>query len=120
MPIRSRWTLFLFDHDTMQRPRDSRRSTSDLAEGDPPRTIVIDALAGRRVIAQTKAPDGYELETRRHRGPGIVGDLFGMNRYDQSASLVNRGRVVPIALPSPYEYQSPVHAVGWVVDAGAR
>ena len=102
-----------------ERPRDSRRPDS-LAEIDPPRTIVIDAFAGRRVLAQAKAPDGYELETRRHRSPGIVGELFGMGRYDQRASLVNRGRVVPIALPSPYQYQSPVYAVGWLVDEGQR
>ena len=90
-----------------------------LAEGETSRTVAVAALAGRRVLAQTRAPDGYELRSRSHSSPGLIGDLFGMRRYDQSVSLVNRGRVVPIALPSPYEYQSPA-AVGWLPDEGSR
>jgi hypothetical protein len=45
-----------------------------------------------------------------------------MGRYRQTAALVNRGRVVPLELPSPYQnpYQSPVYAVGWVLEEGAR
>ena len=86
-------------------------------EGDPPRTIAVDALAGREVLAQPKAPDGYQLESRSQRGPGIVGELFGMNRYDSEASLESKGRVVRIMLPAPFQniYSSPVYAVGWLV-----
>ena len=43
-----------------------------------------------------------------------------MNRYDQAATLVNRGRVVPIVLPQTAPYQSPVYSVGWLVDGEAR
>ena len=94
----------------------------NLKEGDPPRAIVVDALAGREVLAQAKAPDGYQLESRSQSGPGIVGDVFGMNRYDSKAALVNRGRVIPITLPVPYQnqYFSPVYSVGWLVDDGPR
>jgi hypothetical protein len=89
----------------------------NLAEGDRPRTIVVDALAGRQVLTDAKAPDGYQLESRTQRGPGIVGEVFGMNRYDAEASLVNKGRVIPLALPAPYRnvYFSPVYPVGWLV-----
>ena len=111
------WALYLFDHQTTNVREIPVDLPGNLTESDPPRTIVIAALAGRQVVAQAKAPDGYEFQTRTYRSPGIVGDLFGMHRYDQSATLVNRGRVVRIALPTPYEYQSPVY-VGWVVDAG--
>jgi hypothetical protein len=110
--------LLLFDHQTMSVREISVDLPANLAENDPPRTIVIDAFPGRQVLAQAKAPDGYELDIRSRRGPGIIGELFGMGRYDQRASLVNRGRVVPIALPSPYWSQPPAYAVGWLVGEG--
>jgi hypothetical protein len=66
----------------------------------------------------TIAPDGYELKTRTTGGAGLVGDLFGMGRYDRNVSLVNRGRVITLALPATYEYYPPVYAVGWVNDDG--
>jgi hypothetical protein len=47
-----------------------------------------------------------------------------MNRYDPEASLVNRGRVIPIALPVPFQniYSSTVYSVGWLVpeSSGGR
>jgi hypothetical protein len=87
-----------------------------LAEGDAPRTIAIPVLAGRKIVADTKAPDGYEVQTRTSSGSGIVGDLFGMRRYDRGVSLVNRGRVVPIKMPSELEYLYGVYPVGWVIE----
>ena len=78
--LRSR--LFLFDHATMSAHEIPIELPDNLVEGDPPRTIAVDALAGREVLAEPKAPDGYQLESRSQRGPGIVGELFGMNRYD--------------------------------------
>ncbi len=123
LPATAHWQrpiLLLVDHETMN-VREIPLGVPDyLAEGEPPRTVVIDAIASRRVLAQPKAPDGYELEARSRRGPGIVGDLFGMHRYDRGVSLVNKGRVVQITLPSPYEYRAPVYAVGWLVDEGPR
>jgi hypothetical protein len=110
-------TLFLFDHTSMSAREIPLDVPGDLKEGDPPRTVVVEALAGRRVVADTRAPDGYQLEIRSQRGPGLVGELFGMNRYGAGASLVNRGRVIAINLPIPYEYQSPATAVGWIVDS---
>jgi len=109
--------LFLFDHTTMSIREIPVELPDNLVEGDPPRTIVVDALEGRQLLTQVKAPDGYQLESRRRRGPGIVGDVFGMNRYDSAVSLVNKGRVIPIELPPPYQniYFSPVSAVGWLV-----
>jgi hypothetical protein len=108
--------LFLFDHTTMGVREIPVDLPDNLVEGDPPRTIIVDALAGREVFAQAKAPDGYQLESRSQRGPGIVGELFGMNRYDSEASLVNKGRVIPIVLPAPFQniYSSPASAVGWL------
>jgi hypothetical protein len=115
----ARSRLFLFDHTTMNVREIPVELPNNLvlAEGDPPRTIVVDAIAGRQLLTDVQAPDGYQLESRNQRGPGIVGDVFGMNRYDAEASLVNRGRVIPVALPAPYRnvYFSPVYAVGWLV-----
>jgi hypothetical protein len=91
-----------------------------LAEGDPPATVIVKALAGRRVSDQAQAPDGYELKTRTHGGSGLIGDLFGMHRYDQSVAIVHKGRVVPLVMPTPYEYQTTVYSVGWLVDERGR
>jgi hypothetical protein len=110
--------LFVFDHKTMNVRQIPLDLPDDLGPTDPPRSIVVDALAGRRVLDPTKAPDGYELQSRNNVGPGILGDLFGIGRYGR-ASLVNRGRVVPIVLPSPDAYSS-VSAVGWLADEGQR
>jgi hypothetical protein len=107
--------LFLFDHKTMTAREVPVDLPRDLGQKDPPRTRVVDALAGRRVTADAKAPDGYQFETRTRRGPGIVGELFGMNRYDPGAALVNKGRVVQITLSGQYPYYT-VRPIGWVVD----
>lgn len=113
--VRSR--LFFYDHATMSAREIPVELPDNLVEGDPPRTIVVEELAGRQVVAQPKAPDGYQLESRTQRNPGIVGELFGMNRYDSEASLVNKGRVIPIMLPAPFQniYSSPVYSVGWLI-----
>jgi hypothetical protein len=113
-------SLVLVEHATMNVREIPVPLPATMAENDPPQTIVVEALAGRRVLAQAKAPDGYEFEVRTRRGPGLVGDLFGMNRYDQAATLVNRGRVVPIVLPAASPYQAPVYSVGWLVDGEGR
>ncbi len=114
------WALFLFDHKTMTVREIPLRLPTTLAEGEESRTIVIDSLSGYRVSSQVTAPDGYELLSRGYRGPGLVGELFGMHRYDQSAMVGNRGRVVPIHFPSEYQYQAPVYLVGWIVEEGRR
>lgn len=113
-----RLTLWLFDHHTLN-VRQLPLGVPELSAGESSRTLAVEALSGRRVLAQTKAPDGYEFQTRGRGSPGIVGDLFGMRRYDHAVAIVSRGRVVPIEMPSSYEYQSPVF-VGWVVGGGAR
>jgi hypothetical protein len=111
--------LFLFEHGTMN-VREIHFDLPDMAQDAPRQTIVVDAFGGRRILAETKAPDGYQLESRTNRGPGLIGDIFGMNRYGQRVSLVNRGRVVSIGLPPPYEdtYQPGVSALGWLVNDG--
>ena len=111
------WTLFLFEHETMtvrEVPIDLPRS---LAEGES-RTLVVEALAGRRVVTDAVAPDGYELVMRSSGSGGLVGDLFGMGRYRQEIGLMNGGRLVPLDLPAPYSspYSATAYAVGWVVD----
>jgi hypothetical protein len=43
-----------------------------------------------------------------------------MHHYDAGVSLVNRGRVIPVVLPTPFESSYSVFAVGWVVDEASR
>ena len=114
-----RQSLWLFDHSTMNVRQIPLDLPEQLDELEPSRTVLVGALAGRRVLAQTKAPDGYELRSRAGGSPGLFGDLFGMRRYDYAVTLVNRGRVVAVALPSPYQYQSPT-VIGWLGDEGTR
>jgi hypothetical protein len=112
-PMRS--TLWLFDHQVMNAREIPIALPEKLADGEDSRTIVIDDFGGRRVLAQIKAPDGYEFQTRSGNSPGIVGDLFGMRRYTQTAALVNRGRLISIDLPSIQQYEYP-EFVGWLID----
>lgn len=118
--VRSR--LFLFDHTAMR----VREIPIDLPEADQvpeasPWTTTLDALGGRRVIEQTQAPDGYRFENRSERGPGLVGDLFGMNAYGSEGALVKKGRVIPLSLPIAFQnvYAPPVYAVGWLEPESA-
>ena len=113
------WGLLYFAHETMTVtgiPLDLPTSL----EGEESRTVVVEALSKARVSAQTTAPDGYKLENSTSGSPGIVGDLFGIGRYQATAALANRGRIIRLELPSPYEqpYQSMVYAVGWVLEGG--
>jgi hypothetical protein len=110
------WAVFVFDHLTLNLREIPVNLPDNLPEGGPPQTVVVDVIAGRRILEQAKAPDGYELRRDRNQGAGLVGDLFGMRRYDPAAALVNKGRVIPIPLPAGYEYLSPVDDIGWLTD----
>jgi hypothetical protein len=113
-----RWALFRFDHQTLNLQEVPVRIPDSLPPDTASQTFVVDALAGYRILAQAKAPDGYEMRTDTTRGSGgLMGDLFGMRGYDQSVALVNGGRVVKLPLPSGYQYLSPVSAIGWLTDA---
>jgi hypothetical protein len=113
--------LFLFDHETGRVRALPLDLPAGLKEGES-KTLRVDALAGRIVRSDATAPDGYSLDTSSSGGSGLVGDLFGMSRYRQNLSLVNRGRAIPLVLPTPYQsvYVSAVSVVGWIVDDGAR
>jgi hypothetical protein len=56
------------------------------------------------------------MRMRTGRGPGFVGEIFGMGRHDQPISLEKSGRVVRLELPTALPYMSPVAAIGWIVD----
>lgn len=115
------WGLLYVDHNTMVVTEIPLDLPASLEPGEESRTVVIDGLSTVRVSAQSSAPDGYKLETSTSGSPGIVGDLFGIGRYRQSAALVNRGRIIRVELPAPYEqpYDSMAYAVGWVLE-GSR
>jgi hypothetical protein len=113
------WKLFLFEHETMT-AREIPVRLPEISEGDPPRTFVVEGLANRRVIDQTRAPDGYELTSTSSGSPGFVGELFGMRRYDRSASITNQGRVVSLRLPTPSQYYSPLTGLGWLANEEVR
>jgi len=111
--------LFLFDHKTMNVSEVPVDLPAIASEGDPVATVTISALAGRRVLAQTKAPDGYTLNTPSYSRPGLFGGLFGMGSHGEKISLVNKGRVIAITFPSP-QYGYSVSAVGWLTNEGSR
>jgi hypothetical protein len=111
--------LWLFDHATLNTREIAIDLPRELGPGESTRMVPIDALAGRRVVTDARAPDGYELLNRTHGGTGLLGGLFGVGRHGESASLVNRGRVIPIRTSAPHSYQSP-QFVGWLIDQGSR
>ncbi len=113
-------SLFIYEHTTGLLRELRVPLPDEMKPDDAPRDIPVKELEGRRIVTTPAAPDGYRFETRSRRGPGILGDLFGMRRYDQGLVLVNRGRVVPLLPPAGHEYLSPVTALGWIMPEGAR
>lgn len=111
-----RLRLWRFDHDTLSL-REIQLGLPDDIPASESSTVTVDAMRGQRIVTDTRAPDGYEVRTETHRGPGLVGDLFGMRRYDQNIAIVNRGRMIPIKVPTPNVYQTPVF-LGWIVEMG--
>jgi len=111
--------LFLVDHQTLNVREIPVDLPANLSETDPPVTVPVSALAGRRVIAETRAPDGYEFKSGGYRSTGLVGGLFGMGSTNEKVTLVNRGRVVPISF-SLNDYSNSVSFVGWVLHEGSR
>ena len=92
-------------------------NTLDVGES---RTIIVDALTGRRVIAGDEAPDGYRVESLNTYGGGggIVNELFGMNRrYRRGITVGRSGRTIQLELPAPYrESYGAIVTIGWIVD----
>ena len=111
----ARIRLWRFDHETLNLQEIPLDLPDDPPPGDTSRTIVVGAMRDRRIVTDTKAPDGYEVRTPSQRGPGLIGDVFGMRRYDQALVLTNRGRTVAIKAPSPNVYQTPTF-LGWLID----
>ena len=77
----------------------------------------LQGLEYREIQDVLQVPEGT-VKSRINRGPGIIGDLFGMNRYDPRAALVKSGRVVPIQGLASTVYHMPLQALGWVVNDG--
>ena len=110
-----RSALWLFDHQTLSAREVSFPLPERLADDEAARTIPLDTFGGRRVVAEAKAPDGYEIQTRSASSPGLIGDLFGMRRYDRTVTLSNGGRVVRIEIPAVNSYDYP-DFLGWLID----
>ena len=111
-------TLFLYEHETGVLTEIEVELPTELAKDEVSRDIPVPAFAGKRIVTSEVSPDGYRLEMRSRRGPGIVGELFGMNRYDEGISLVNGSRVIRLTPPAPHRYLAPVSALGWIVPPG--
>jgi hypothetical protein len=106
------------DHSTLT-PSEIQLHVPDQMPANGGSTTVVDALRNERVVTDVKAPDGYQIQTTTHDGPGFVGDLFGMRRYDRGLVVANRGRVISIRIPTQNVYQTPTF-VGWMVPEGVR
>lgn len=111
--------LWRFDHVTLSAREVPLNLPTALVDGEHAQTIVVEALRGRRIVTDAKAPDGYQLRSPDSGGAGVVGDIFGMGRRGQPAAIVNRSRVVTIEIPAAYGYFTPTF-VGWIVDGGGR
>ena len=111
--------LWRFDHRTMSTTEVAVGLPTEIPAGEPARTFPVEALRGRRVLTDSKARDGYEYRTPGNGGPGLIGDVFGMRRYDQRGVIVNSGRVVQIEIPAPSQYSPPVF-LGWLADGEGR
>ena len=110
--------LYVLDHRTRRATEVPLEVPAALDEGEKLRVTAVAALADRRVLDTTSAPDGYTFEHRYRRGPGIMGELFGMGRYNNTAAIVRNGRVIRSEMPTPYSYS--VQPVGWLVPQEER
>lgn len=112
--------LFIADHAT-GRLREVPVTLPDaMKPDDQPRDIAVEGLTGVRIVTTPEAPDGYRFDTRSRRGPGLLGDLFGMRRYDLGLVLVNGGRVVALTPPPSSDHLSPATPLGWLVPPEGR
>jgi hypothetical protein len=114
-----RWKLLLFDHTTMEVREIPVDLPRDVAAGET-RTVPVDALAGRRMLANEVAPDGYRVVSLNTYGSGggIVNEVFGMNRrYRRGIAIGRDGRTIELQLPTPYrESYGSIVTIGWTVD----
>lgn len=114
-----RLTLWRFDHQTLS-VREIPITVPDLPAGEASRTLDVEALASHRILAESRAPDGYEVRRDDRSRPGFVGELFGMRRYNRDLSIERGGRVVRIEVPSRQDSWSSPTFLGWIVDGEAR
>ena len=114
-----RWKLLLFDHTTRELREIPVNLPRDVPAGET-RTVPVEALAGRRLLANEVAPDGYRVVSLNTYGSGggIVNELFGMNRrYRRGIAIGNNGRTIELELPAPYrESYGSIFTIGWTVD----
>lgn len=111
-------SLYVFDHATSVVREVLLELPLRLEEGEKVRVVPIEALAQREVLDGPNAPDGYAFDLRYRRGPGVVGELFGMGRSDAGAAVVKGGRVVPLMIPPPQRYS--IQSIGWLAPEVAR
>ena len=109
-------SLFIFDHRTLAATEVRLELPSRLDDGETSRIIPIARLADRRVLDEVNAPDGYAFDTRYQNGPGLVGEVFGMNRYRSRVAIVKNGRVVRMSIPDPVRYS--IQPIGWLAAEG--
>lgn len=115
-----RWTLLLFDHSTMQVREVPFDIPRDIPVGES-RTVAVDALAGRRIVAGDEAPDGYQVASLNTGGSGggIVNDLFGMNhRFRRGMAIGRGGRTIDLDLPVPFsDTYGTIVTLGWIAES---
>jgi hypothetical protein len=115
-----RTALFIAEHSTGRLREVPVALPDTMGPDDPPRDIPVEALAGRRILATPEAPDGYRFDARTRRGPGLLGDIFGMRRSDVGLVLEKGGRVVVLTPPPSQEYLAPVTPLGWLAPTEGR
>jgi hypothetical protein len=106
--------LYVFNHETGTASEITYELPTTLDEGEKVRILPIERLADRRILEGGTSPDGYVFDVRYRRGPGVVGELFGMGRYDAGAAIAKNGRVVRIEIANTYTYS--VQPVGWLAS----
>jgi len=70
-------------------------------------------LEALTLIPGDTAPDGYEFRHGYRRGPGLVGDIFGMSHRRSNMLIEKKGRIVSFNDESHGAYHN-VAILGWV------
>lgn len=63
------------------------------------------------------APDGYEFMNSYYYGGNVMTEIFAdSSRRNSGVAIRNKGRVIPVKVPSNEQWSYSAEFVGWVID----
>lgn len=86
---------------------------------DSPVEMQVGELKHHLIDTNSKAPDGYELETNMAYSRGILGEIFGHRRNANRIMKSGGGSYVIPGYDNDYTY-GKLNFIGWIVDSDIK